>query len=59
MGSESKVEYFIQGLNAQNTKKVALILVIAFIIVHGLHSECSEPPAPDTDSQAALSPRRI
>lgn len=48
MGSESKVEYFIQGLNAQNTKKVALILVIAFIIVHGLHSECSEPPAPKT-----------
>lgn len=36
MGSESKVEYFIQGLNSRNTKKVALILVLAFIVYHGL-----------------------
>lgn len=36
MGSESKVEYFIQGLNARNTKIFALFLVLAFCVYHGL-----------------------
>lgn len=34
--STSKAEYFIQQLNANNAKKVALLMVIGFIVFHGL-----------------------
>uniref|UniRef100_A0A1B0AIY4 Cas1p 10 TM acyl transferase domain-containing protein n=1 Tax=Glossina pallidipes TaxID=7398 RepID=A0A1B0AIY4_GLOPL len=35
-GSNSKAEYFIQQLNANNFKKLALITVIGFIVYHGI-----------------------
>lgn len=36
MGSESRAEALIQQLNANNAKKVALFVVVAFICYHGL-----------------------
>lgn len=34
--SNSKAEYFIQQLNATNFKKLALFVVIGFIVYHGV-----------------------
>lgn len=34
--STSKAEYIIQQLNVNNAKKVALLMIIGFIIFHGL-----------------------
>ncbi|GAB0100574.1 CAS1 domain-containing protein 1 [Sergentomyia squamirostris] len=36
MGGESKAEYIIQQLNVNNAKKVALLMVLAFVAYHGL-----------------------
>lgn len=35
-GEQSRAEYIIQQLNATNAKKVALLLVLGFIVYHGL-----------------------
>lgn len=35
-GNQSKAEQIIQQLNAANAKKVALLMVLGFIIYHGL-----------------------
>lgn len=34
--SNSKAEYLIQQLNANNFKKLALFIVIGFIVYHGI-----------------------
>lgn len=34
--SNSKAEYFIQQLNSNNFKKLALCIVIGFIVYHGI-----------------------
>ena len=34
--NQTKAEYIIQQLNATNAKKVALCLVIGFIVYHGI-----------------------
>ncbi|XP_055704657.1 N-acetylneuraminate 9-O-acetyltransferase isoform X1 [Phlebotomus papatasi] len=36
MGGESKAEYIIQQLNVGNAKKIALMMVLAFMAYHGL-----------------------
>lgn len=36
MGGESKAEYIIQQLNVSNAKKIALMMVLAFMVYHGL-----------------------